>query len=781
MRMKKFLICLTVVFLALSLVDCKLKSLISGGSSGKPGHGKPGKPCVVETAQGIYKIQITSKKVAFRDENGNGYVFGDIGTYDEIKGIAYGLVDPNDPRNQVITDINLAETNADGMVEYEADFYILTPTDPTKASRRVFYEPPNRGQKRAFNFNQMNSVNGVDRIGELWADAEMGEATTVPRTAPSYPAFLFHRGWTHVWSGWDMEPMNPSASYAVDPANRNDVVAKLPKAYNPDGSSITGPSYEWITSSSTCNTVYYSPVNANPAASKLTRRHYITDIPQIVPPNEWKWNGPGTCNTTADSISMLDPATGEVVRFQSGWIYELEYTAKDPYVAMVGFSAMRDFISFIRNENADSLGTPNPIAGLVDYVLVWAQSQPGRLMNDFVYWGFNEDLQGRMAIDGTMNWIGAGNGVGINYRFAQVGRTEMVNSNHIAQLEGVFPSSYTTTTDELSGKTDGRNLRCTASNTCPKVMVVFSANEMFSKNGSLLTAHPNTGLDVVEPDNVRNYLIAGSHHGQGEEPTQLMGSCMNFETVVDPWPPMRGLYIAMEKWIVDGTPPPPSQHTSVDLGTAVFLPTVDDAQNLLGIGMVPLADMDFPAGPLFKVDAFVAAVRNHWNYGPRFDQGIMDIVPPISTGYYKSSVPKVDPSTGNQLAGLLLPEVVAPLGTTTGWSVQWTQKEDGTDGCGGDGSFIPFALYTANKLPGDTRPSLQELYGPDGTVDDWKANWLAKRAAAAQALYEQGYLLENDRDNYTTSGKLAFHVNTNPYFTSPEYDAGYVYTWPASP
>ena len=55
--------------------------------------------------------------------------FGTVGTYEKIFARAYGEVDPSDRRNALITDINLAPRNANGMVEYSADVHIIKPVD----------------------------------------------------------------------------------------------------------------------------------------------------------------------------------------------------------------------------------------------------------------------------------------------------------------------------------------------------------------------------------------------------------------------------------------------------------------------------------------------------------------------------------------------------------------------------------------------------------------------------------------------------------------------------
>ena len=46
----------------------------------------------------------------------DGKSFGPAGPYETLAGRAYGELDPNDPHNQIITDIRLAPKNAAGRV-----------------------------------------------------------------------------------------------------------------------------------------------------------------------------------------------------------------------------------------------------------------------------------------------------------------------------------------------------------------------------------------------------------------------------------------------------------------------------------------------------------------------------------------------------------------------------------------------------------------------------------------------------------------------------------------
>ena len=66
--------------------------------------------------------------------------------YERVTGHAYGELDPKNPLNAVITDIQFAPRNARGMVEYSATFSIVKPTDMAKASGVLLYFVPNRGR-----------------------------------------------------------------------------------------------------------------------------------------------------------------------------------------------------------------------------------------------------------------------------------------------------------------------------------------------------------------------------------------------------------------------------------------------------------------------------------------------------------------------------------------------------------------------------------------------------------------------------------------------------------
>ena len=72
-----------------------------------------------------------------------------IGPFERISGKIYGELDPNDPKNAIITDIKLAPRNAKGRVEYVATFTLVKPVDLSKSSGVLRYSVVNRGGGQA--------------------------------------------------------------------------------------------------------------------------------------------------------------------------------------------------------------------------------------------------------------------------------------------------------------------------------------------------------------------------------------------------------------------------------------------------------------------------------------------------------------------------------------------------------------------------------------------------------------------------------------------------------
>src|SRR2546429_230901 len=70
-----------------------------------------------------------------------------------VSAAAFAEVDPDDPLNEVITDIKLAPRNSRGMVEYNMDFWINKPVDMSRANGTLLHDVPNRGNVRSLELN----------------------------------------------------------------------------------------------------------------------------------------------------------------------------------------------------------------------------------------------------------------------------------------------------------------------------------------------------------------------------------------------------------------------------------------------------------------------------------------------------------------------------------------------------------------------------------------------------------------------------------------------------
>jgi hypothetical protein len=652
-----------------------------------------------------------------------GMSFGNVGPYQKIRGTASGKLDPKDPHNATITDIALAPVDANGLVDYNMDFYILTPVNQALGNHKVFFELPNRGSKV---FGMFNGSGG-------------GNDPTTATDAGT--AFLMNQGYTLVWGGWE-----PTVSRA-----NNSMGITVPVAVNANGSTVTGSMYEYIefdNATTMSYTTTYPTNTTDTTQATLTVKQHLTDAPTTIAATGWTWTSPTT-------IALLPAGTP----FQQSAIYELVFTAKNPFVSGIGFAGLRDFVSFLRNAKADTMGNPNPLAGNINRIVSWALSQPSRTMNDFIWLGFNQDLNGKQVFDGVFNWVGAGDGVALNFRFEQSGMTERNRQEHYYP-EGIFPFSYSTLTDPFTGKTDGRNMRCMATTpaTCPLIMNINSGNEYWVKAGSTLHTDASAN-DLPDPQNVRNYLISSTQHASPGAVNSNAGICAQFVNSTDQNPALRALWVQLDGWL-NGTPPTDSLVPRRADGTAVFTTVVPGT---LGdaVGVVPQATLGWPTIPGVTYTGLVT-VRNLWNWGSQFNQGIESVLPPQPTGnVYPSFVSSVDVD-GNDIAGIRLPPVAAPVATLTGWNLRATAF-GGPDGCESNGSLIPFApTQAARTAIGDPRLSLTERYGTH-------AGYVTAVTAAAKALEAQGLLLPADVQTYINNAALPINVVNNPIYGT--------YTW----
>src|SRR5688572_10138463 len=91
--------------------------------------------------------EVTGIDVAERSAVLEGKSFGAAGAYERVRGRVRFALDPRLPSNAIIRDLSLAQTNAQGRVEFSADFFVLRPLDPAKGNGTAVLEVSNRGNK----------------------------------------------------------------------------------------------------------------------------------------------------------------------------------------------------------------------------------------------------------------------------------------------------------------------------------------------------------------------------------------------------------------------------------------------------------------------------------------------------------------------------------------------------------------------------------------------------------------------------------------------------------
>jgi hypothetical protein len=639
-----------------------------------------------------------------------GAIFGTVGPYEQLDGIAYGEIDPADPLNAVIQDIKLAPRNRHGMVEYTTMVSILKPVNMPSSNHAMLFEIVNRG-------NKLNP--GFFNIPD-------------PTGKPEGDGFLENQGFTLVWAGWQADLVQPPPPPPTTPPPPPLITMSAPIAKQRNGQPITGrvrseftvrakATTQQILAESSSNTPGYPSVSLDNSHDTLTMRMHQDEARVPILNSEWAYaNCPLGWPGTPDPQKVCLKAG-----FDSDHIYELLYTARDPIVMGLGLAAIRDVAAFLRHDSADDARTYNPLAGQIQWSLLNGISQSGRLLRTYLQLGFNRDEQFRQVFDGMQPHIGSVRNY-INVRFAQPGR--LAGTQHTEKQypgpEG--PLTYGKSFDPFTREESGLLDRCEQTRTCPKIVHTMSDIEYWEASGAFDTVDPSGAQDVDIPDKVRIYQFSSTQHG-GFSPVAplptLKGICEQLPNANSYTYNIRALLVALLNWVSKDIEPPPSSYSTLAKGT-----------------LVPADQVAFPAIPKVTGPHGIWNTRLVYQRGERYDatdvSGIISIEPPVKVAEYPTLLPQVD-ADGNDLDGLRSVTLRAPLGTYTGWNVRRTGFSQG-DACDLTGGYIPFALTRAlRRASGDQRPSLQERYG---NLHRYRA--LARDAAAR--LVSLGYLLPAD-------------------------------------
>ncbi len=631
--------------------------------------------CAIASEAKIIRIVIDKTELY-----ANGRQFGNVGQYQRLTGRAFGEVSPTDIHNTIIQDIALAPRNERGMVEYEMEFVLLKPLDLNKSNHLLYYSVPNRG-----------NIGGAD--------------TT-----------LLKRGYIYLWGGWQGDIIGDNKlkiKVPVATENGKEIIGKLHAELvvneNTPTQNLSGGAFSAQFHKA------YETISLDNSTATLTKRIHASDEPIRIPNSDWAF-----ADCTKATFPGKPSATQISVKggFDPDYIYELDYTAKNPLVLGLGFAATRDIISFFRyGQNAD-----NPIVNQTKAAIGVGVSQCGNFLRTFLHLGFNADEDNKPVFEGLNVHIGARK-ITLNVRFGRPGGGGMQHE------EVVFPGNeppftWSSTLEPLSGIEGGVLDACQKQGFMPKIVHTLSSTEYWQSRMSLRTTDVYGTKDLEIPDNVRVYLFSSTQHTPAfsSNINKMTGFSSNSNSYLDSW---RALQIALERWVLEGKKPPKSIYPTIKEKTLV---------KANKIGWQTMFNVPF-RGLVNGLE-----VRD---FGPQFDEkmmsGIISENPIIKKDKeYTVLVPKVD-ADNNELGGIATLTLRVPLGTYTGWSLRKAGYGEG-DLAVLEGMYIPFAKTKAERLVNsDTRLSLEERY-------QTRENYIKKVKKAAKKLVKQRLMLPEDAD-----------------------------------
>ena len=638
-----------------------------------------------------------------------GKEFGDAGAFERLDGTVYMEVDPDDPLNAVIVNLDRAPRNDRGMVEFSAPFFIIKPVDPARGNRKLLYGINNRGNAIELPFQTFPSL-------PPGADPESGDG------------LFFRLGYTFVDAGWAGDVTTTTTRLGADlpvavQADGSPIVSRIRIEY-PSDPTAAGTVSHTLPLKGNDRFVSYATADTDTAHSTLSVRDAVDGGPRPVPTDRWAF---GACPSGEASLA---PSTTDICLFDGfdpDQVYELIYPAKNPWVMGLGYAVTRDVASFLRYETADDAGTPNPLAASAGATGIRRAyglgiSSTGMYLRDWLYLGFNEDEAHRRVFDAVRIHIPGTHRLFANVEFADPNIYSRQDRTTDFTSQSYPPLTYAVTTDPVTGVRDGILKRFA---TDPLVFHVDTSNEFWQMKASL-NVHDGHGDAVPIPDNVRLYLLASHPHGGAAGVGRMPADRGGCEYPTTPSggaaPARRALLVALDAWADRGVEPPPSSYPDVRRGT---LASVDE----VGRTFPAIPGVAFPtrANGLDALD-----------FGPTFGSqgGRQSVLPPTRGGSYRVLVPTTD-RDGHDVAGIHTVDIAVPVGTNTGWNLHAAGPR-GRDLCSLTGSFFPFARTRAERVAnGDPRLSREERYGaPAGFV-------AAGRRAAGESVARRVLLPED--------------------------------------
>lgn len=624
----------------------------------------------------------------------NGQPQGAAGPYERITARAHFAIDPKAAPNQIIRDAALAETGPDGLIGFAADLYVLKPRDSAKGNGTVLFEVSNRGGK-----GMLNRFCFAKSAADPRSLEEFGDR------------WLLEQGYTLVWLGWQWDVPRQEGRLRMDPVPYRKDALPAPglvrSEFIPDAPATAMP----------LGDMNHIPIPVR-RAIRLTVRDGASMKRSTIPTSQWRLE--------KDSVVM--PAG-----FKPGKVYEFTYEGDAPNLAGLGLAGVRDIVSFLKYGGND-VALLGDQRRYIKRAIGFGISQSGRFLRHFLYDGFNADERGRKVFDGMfIDVAGAGRG-SFNHRYAQPSRDGNPFRN-IFYPTDLYPFADLPLKDTVTGQEAGLLDRARSAGVVPKIVYTNNSYEYWGRAAALIHTTPDGLADAPLPPEIRIYFLAGVQHGVGSLPLRTSSTRYTLNPV-DHRPAQRAILAILHDWVKDNVEPSPSVYPRLAAGE-----------------LAPPEKLRFPV-PGVTLPAYP---RRAWrlDFGPDFaSNGVVSLEPPALGRLFPLLVPGVD-ADGNDLGGIRLPIVAAPLGAFTGWNLRAPQIGAPEQMSNFTGSFFPFARSeAARRLARDPRPSIEERYPS-------REAYQARVRQAAADLVRRRFLLERDAERAAAAAMALWDALVN--------------------
>lgn len=474
----------------------------------------------------------TNIKVEERFELADGASLGAAGPYEVLRIRIEGSLDVKHPAYSKLNDAKLWSDKEGQFAPYATTMLIFRPIDSTKANGTVLFEWPNRGN--TFALGLFNEARPPRRQRADEPSATLAEIPKTPREFGN--KFLFNRGYTLVWAGWETNTYRRSGIFAelpiYDAGKPIEVTEELAVGFRAKSEATALP-------------LMFDAVTNSSIQATLTKR---------MPSGNVQLETTSFTITDEDELSLL-AADGTPKTFDRGVVYQLKYFAQKYPLSGLGLAIMNEVALGIKKQGAlAKISEWMPQKETTPNIIALGASQPGRALRTLA-----RKLPNVKGFDGHFILAGGAGQSLIDMPFAQTSKTAT------AFYDSFLPEFLEE--GPLLLEKDG-----------PKVMEIHTSSEYWQKI-AFLTHAKKDGTSRDLSTNHRIYHLTGTQHSGGNGIRSTAGPCLFQRNLSKPTPIIRALFTAMDDWTTKETLPPPTTVPNLEDGSLV----VSDAINYSAI------------------------------------------------------------------------------------------------------------------------------------------------------------------------------------------------------